>query len=207
MQATPLSYLLTNPGALGLSLARPSAALLFLLVAVFFLRPHPGGRRVTWLRSAAFTAVVATLAGLHLTVTLPSRERALIAAIDVSDSVGDPGLDWAKQLLAQTRRSLAPGEDLVLLTFAEDVDLPRDDDGTSALDALQRGPHTAATDLEKAIDNALALFPPDRERILLLLTDGNETSGDSRRLVPAYKPPGSGSTRRSHPRIRHPISA
>jgi Mg-chelatase subunit ChlD len=180
-----LSYLLGNPGALGLDLSRPLAASLLLLVALFFLRPHPGGRGVAWLRSASFAAVVAALAGLRVTATLPARERSVVIAVDASDSVGADGIAWANKMVAQVRRTSAPGDTIDVLTFAADAELQSQQQ--APLDASTHHGSTASTRLANAIDESLALFAPERDRVLLLLTDGNETDGDGRARIPGLR--------------------
>lgn len=97
MEAPSLTYLLAHPTALGVGAAQPGLLLLLVAAALFFLWPHPAGRRASWLRAAAFACVVLALAGVRLTARLPSDRLTLIAAVDLSDSIGSDGREWARR--------------------------------------------------------------------------------------------------------------
>jgi Mg-chelatase subunit ChlD len=198
-----LSYLLTHPAALGLSLRHPGALLLLVALALFALRPHPSGRAATALRCAAFVALVLALAGLALTTRVPSDRLTVVAAVDVSPSIDAAGRAWAQGYVAQLQRRLMPGDELAVLAFSDGVQLLRAPSAAGTLPALPpaSGP---ATELGAALDAAMALLPAEGASRVVLVTDGNDTRGDSERRLPwlrvagvrvdAAVPPPSGGT-------------
>lgn len=178
--APSLAYLLTHPGSLGVTVHTPAALLLLGLVWWFWHRPHPTGRAASWWRSASWCALVLATAGLQLTTRMPSDQLTVVAAIDTSASIDARGRAWAREYVDTLRRRLAPGDRLAVVTFSDTVELLR-----APADAL---PLTAAppagapvTDLAAAIDASVALMPTEGARRLVLLTDGNETRGNSAR--------------------------
>jgi hypothetical protein len=184
MDDVSLSYLLAHPGALGLSVDRPLLAVAAAVIAIFFAVPIRGaGRRVAALRSVAFASVVASLAGVSLTTSLPANELALVAAVDVSGSIGDAAIGWSQDYLRSVRSSLAPGDQLAIVTFAESPAIVSTASPSDEIPPIARPREVAATDIAAAIDQALALYPRDAQKALLLISDGNETRGDSRSRI------------------------
>ncbi len=183
MDTPSLGYLLAHPDAVGIASLRPLAFLLASAMPVFFLWRQHAGYRASTLRAAAFVVLVAALAGLQLTARLPSDRLTLVAAVDVSESVDAVGLEWQRQYIEQVVGALSPGDELAVLTFANDVKLVRPPGAPEPLSNLPLPAARTATNLRRAIDSAMALFTTDGQRRLLILTDGNETRGNSRRQL------------------------
>lgn len=184
MDTPSLAYLVAHPTSIGIGAAYPVVLALLVGGIAFVLWRHPAGRRASALRLAAFASLVLALAGVHLTTHLPSDHLTLVAAVDLSDSVDDDGREWSRRYLNEIAGRLAPGDDLAVLTFAGDAELMQGPAAPAPVEHWRPLHPSTATDLSRAIDSAMALFPSDGQRRLLLLTDGNETRGDSRRLVP-----------------------
>jgi Mg-chelatase subunit ChlD len=180
--APGLAYLFAHPATLSVTLGHARVLLLLLLLPLFYwLAPVPLRRRplVLALRALAFALLVLALAGMSLSTRLPSNRLSLVAAVDLSQSIDADGRVWQERLLGQVARALAPGDEMGVVAFAKDavVAQPPGSERTVALGASAVVP--TATDIGRAIDTAVALFPPDTERRLLLLTDGNETRGSA----------------------------
>ena len=184
MDAPSLTYVLTHPAALGLSLRHPAALLLIVAVALFVWRPHAVGRLATALRSGAYTSLVLALAGLALTTRMPSDHLTVVAAVDTSPSIDAAGRAWARRYLAQLQRHLVPGDELAVLAFGDSVELLRAPGAPAPLPDELPALATPATDVGAALDAAMALLPADGARRVLLVTDGNQTRGDSERRIP-----------------------
>jgi hypothetical protein len=101
------SYLLAHPEALGVSFPHPAALLLLLCIPLLIALVRRDLSR-HWLalgcRLAAFVLLVLTLAGLAVSARMPSDRLSLIAAVDVSESIGTwttspprlhPAMSWA----------------------------------------------------------------------------------------------------------------
>src|SRR5262249_38427023 len=109
---------------------------------------------------------------------------ALVALVDVSDSVPDEALADAKAELQKLYAARGHDDALRLVTFATRprlVDLERD--GKLALPAsLRHGPRgspaTSTTNIAGALELAYGLFPPGKLKRVVLLSDGVETEGD-----------------------------
>jgi Mg-chelatase subunit ChlD len=193
METPTLAYLVAHPTALGIAASHPIVLMLLAGAAVFFLCPFPsfvagrarsaGSTPASALRAAAFGSVILALAGVHLTTRVPSDRVTVVAAADLSASIDEEGRAWTKRYLDEVQAALAPGDELAVLTFAGDTALLRSPDAPAPIGSLPPPPAPAATDVSRAIDSAMALLPADGQRRILLITDGNETRGDSRRQV------------------------
>lgn len=187
MMPPGLDYLARHPAAAGLSCGHPWVLLAGVAAMFFWWRLRPGRRAAGALRTGAFLFLVAVLADVRVTARLPDRRLTLVAAVDVSDSVGDGGRLWALEHLRRVSRALAPDDRLAIVAFARTgvVSTPPGPPGGFA--GLRLPAETAATDISRALETALALFPADGDRRLLLMSDGVETRGESRALLPALR--------------------
>jgi len=177
-----LTYLLAHPDTLGLSVYRPTALLLLLLVPVLvrWARADLARRRlVIGLRVAAFTLLVVALAGVTPSARVPNDRLSLVAAVDLSQSVDADGHRWQARYLEEVTRALAPGDELAVVAFAKDAAVVRSPGTPGPADLAHVAVGDTATDIGRALDTAMALFPADAERRLLLLSDGNETRGNA----------------------------
>jgi Mg-chelatase subunit ChlD len=179
-----LTYLVSHPTSVSLGVESPFVLLLLALAALFVVVPiRFGTRRVTSLRFASFAFVISSLAGLSLKVALPANDLSIVAAVDVSPSISDAAVTWSKTYLKAIRSALAPGDQLAILTFAREPDIVTTKATDADVDGMHRPADATGTNIAAAIDRALALYPPESQKALLLLSDGNETSGDSRSRV------------------------
>jgi len=183
VESPSLTYVLSHAATLSVAVATPALLLLLAVIPLFFLRPHAAGRVAAILRSLAYAAVVLALAGLALTTRMPSEHLSVVAAIDASPSIDAAGRDWSRQYIDTLQAALAPGDELAILAFGGDVDVLRAPAPPAPLAAAPGQSASPVTDLGAAIDSAMALLPADGERRILLLTDGNQTRGESRRRL------------------------
>ena len=141
------------------------------------------------LRSLAAVFVFAALAGLSRQTMLAEHKLALVAAIDVSDSIAPEGRAWTQEYLARVVKALEPGDEFAALSFAVDahvlVPLGGAADVTLSAETLQSAPagEGSGTNIARALERAFSLYPQEAEKRLLLLTDGNETTSAAKRLI------------------------
>jgi Mg-chelatase subunit ChlD len=120
-------------------------------------------------------------------VTSYERRICTVFVVDVSDSVSDDQLKAARRLI--DRAWSARGENEVrLVTFAASpvaVPIPEDAKRVPKL-ARHKGRRAREhSDPQAAIQHAYGLFPPNKLKRIVLLSDGNETDGDL--LAESYK--------------------
>lgn len=180
-------YLLANPGSVSVFLRSPGFLVLLAGIALFFrvARRDTLRRRVaTWLRSAAFALVVLALAGLTLATRLPDDRLSLIAVVDVSQSIDATGRRWQDQYVERAVAALAPGDEIGVVEFGRDAVVAQPPGAPRAYAPAGVKVGKTATDIGKALDTAMAMFPPDVERRIVLLSDGHETRGDALAAIP-----------------------
>jgi Ca-activated chloride channel family protein len=136
------------------------------------------------------------LATLALALARPARTRdathsAVVAIVDVSDSVADADLDRARERVARLWASRGEN-DVRIVSFAREARaVPIAEDGSFTLerhassvregdaDATRAAEAGAATHLASALQLAYGLFPPARLRRILVMSDGAITDGDA----------------------------
>jgi len=176
------SYLLAHPAALGISLSHPGALLLLLFIPFLIALTRKDCRRyrlALTFRLAAFAALVLTLSGLAISTRLPSDRLSLVTAVDVSQSIDAQGRRWEQRYLDDIAAALAPGDELGVVAFAKDATVVAPPAPPHTVDIANVQITTSATDIGQGLETAMALLAPDAEHRLLLISDGNETRGDS----------------------------
>lgn len=180
---------------MGLNFAAPWALLLlFAIPPIWFLafRTRTNLARRHVLSVALVRSLV--LALLAIALSRPSwsgdsEKISVVYALDVSHSVSagfvEEALEWIEEAQAQaapaSARVIAFADRPVLLETPQQVRELRVSESAADGDALDQ----SATDIERALDQALSALDRDKVKRVVLLTDGNETSGDVRSVVPA----------------------
>ncbi len=126
-------------------------------------------------RALLLSALVFALAGLQL--VLPVDRLAVVYVVDLSDSVGTAGRE---ESLAFLRESLAAkgDEDVAgIVAFGGDALVERLPSDLAEIDRIASTPVRGATDIGAALRLAGALFPDDAQKRIVLLSDGNDTTG------------------------------
>jgi len=132
--------------------------------------------------SAVVRALLLIVLALALSRPSTIGERATVATVllvDVSDSVGDRQLEAARHLVEQVRGAQQGDDLLFLVTFAKTphlVDLPPKGQPLPA--TSWRGTDGDGSDLSGALSFAYGLYPAGTIRRAVLVSDGNETTGN-----------------------------
>ncbi|MEM7251965.1 MAG: VWA domain-containing protein, partial [Pseudomonadota bacterium] len=157
---------------------------LLLIEGALFYRSLSASRRTLGrLATVATPHVIALLAlvgALLLPETLRPSDRLHVTAL-LDHSASFPTRDLA-QLIGSATDAMGEDDELSLIAFAgtpASVPLPNEDVETDSPPVLSRDD----TDIESAIRLALAEGPADSAHRIVLVTDGNETRGDSRRAA------------------------
>ena len=132
------------------------------------------------MRLVILLLLIGALAGVRL--RLPSRDVAVIFAVDQSASISPAAQNAARDFVAKALEKQGASDDAGVIGFARDAEVwqpPAPGLRPKEWPVLKE---RAATDFERAFDFASAIFPTDKKRRLVLLSDGNDTSG---RALPA----------------------
>ena len=185
--------------ALSFDLARPSWLLVLLLAPLFIwlsMRTSSGVLRAG--DKAALTARLILLAALALALSVPRIRvdapfRSVAFVMDVSDSIPAAALDSAREFIKRSASARGDDDDASLLVFADGAAVEAPFTRISAEQRLETVPvdpeHIGSviprgeTDIEGALRLARAGFPPGGSRRIVLVTDGNQTRGDSEAVV------------------------
>ncbi len=171
----------------GLHVTTPAVLLLALAVPLFFL--GSGASRVARVaaacRALAAIGLVLVLAGADLERTRPQAGTCVVAAIDVSASVGAAAATRAREFLGRLVPALGEYDVVGSVAFATGARVLAHPaagrrpvgDLLPAVDADASGVEAGDTDLAAAVTTAAGLCPEGKQTALLLFTDGNETTG------------------------------
>ena len=169
---------------MGISFDVPFALLLLIPVLALTVglylsarrRVGVGRRRVALVvRTILLTALVLALAGFRL--VLPVDRLATVFVVDMSDSVGTEGRDAALTFLRETLAEIPEGDLAGIVAFGKDALVERLPSELAEIDRLASTPVRGATDIGAALRLATALFPDDAQKRIVLLSDGNDTTG------------------------------
>jgi Ca-activated chloride channel family protein len=169
---------------MGIAFDAPLALLLLPPAILFTLLLHLGARRrlgagrrraALLVRSFLIAALVLALAGFQL--VLPVDRLATVFVLDLSDSVGTAGREEAVQFVRDSLREMPEGDVAGIVAFGKDALVERLPSDLSEIDRVRSTPVKAATDIGAALRLATALFPDDAQKRIVLLSDGNDTTG------------------------------
>jgi Ca-activated chloride channel family protein len=169
---------------MGITLDTPLALLLLVPVLAFTVglhlasRRHLGARRrraALLVRTALLTALVLALAGLQ--VVLPVDRLATVFVVDLSDSIGNAGREDALAFLRETLADKPSGDVAGIVAFGKQALVERLPSDLTEIDRIASVPVKSATDIGAALRLATALFPDDSQKRIVLLSDGNDTTG------------------------------
>ncbi len=156
-------------------------ALALVIVLLVWAQRHsladmtPTQRRVCFLvRTLLLLLLVLALAGLRWLV--PSRELAVVFAVDQSASISAAAQQQAREFVTASLAAKSSGDSAGIVGFAEKAALWQAPATNLKLaDAWPELAERKGTDLGGALDFASAVFPAGKAKRVVLLTDGNDT--------------------------------
>src|SRR3954451_78053 len=169
---------------MGIAFDTPLALLLLPLLVAFVLVLHAGSRRrlgtgrrrpPLLVRVLLLASLVAALAGLQLVLAVDRLSVVFVA--DLSDSVGGAGRDEALTFIKDSLAKMPDGDVSGVVAFGRDALVERLPSDLDQIDRLASTPVRNATDVGAALRLATALFPDDAQKRIVLLSDGNDTTG------------------------------
>ena len=161
---------------LALLLLIPSIGLTIALYLGARRRLGAGRRRLALaVRTVLLVALVFALAGFR--IVLPVDRLATVFVVDMSDSVGNDGREDALAFLRETLDVIPDGDVAGIVAFGKEALVERLPSDLDEIDRLASTPVRSATDIGSALRLASALFPDDAQKRIVLLSDGNDTTG------------------------------
>jgi uncharacterized membrane protein/Mg-chelatase subunit ChlD len=161
----------------------PASLWLLLLVPLTVFLAWIGPRRPTrvrfWsglaLRVILLSLIILALAGIQL--RLQADNLTAVFVLDVSDSIDADAKKAGETFIRAAIQAMPPGDQAAIVVFGEDALVERLASEGSTLAGIASIPLTTRTDIAKALQLALALFPDEGAKRLILLSDGRENIG------------------------------
>lgn len=163
---TPWALLLLLPGAWVIWLGRPG-------------RGAGRGRRrlALGVRLLSLTCLALALAGAQRVQR--ARAVAVVFLVDASASISPAQAVQAQEFMRQALAQLRPPDQAAVVVFGGEALVERPLSGSTEPAPLRSRPDVGQSDIAEAIRLGLALFPAGSARRLVLLSDGQATSGDT----------------------------
>src|SRR3954447_23466686 len=168
-----------------ISFSHPAYLLLLLLVPVLVhvsrhsLSDMRRGRArfSLGLRAVIFTLLVLGLAGLQL--SRPSNKLCVLFVLDRSDSIPAKQREAELRYVNEAVRRMGPNDTAGVLVFGGDAYLEFMPSPKLKVANIASVVSRDYTDLAGALRLALAAFPEDTQKRIILLSDGNENLGNA----------------------------
>ena len=174
-----------------LEIARPWALLLLSVLAgivIWFargFRSRRGTRRIGEVLVRCLVLTLAVLAIAGVSIKKSSDITTTIFLVDLSDSVKSVHSEEAA--FVQSAIAQMPDKNQAgIVVFGADAQIEQFVSEKKAFTAFQSEVTATATNLEQAVQTALALFPDESARRLVLLTDGSENEGSVQELASSF---------------------
>ena len=146
-------------------------------------RTLPRARRVASLiiRLVLVACVVASLAGARL--ALPSDRLSVVFLVDASASMLDASREELLAFAKQAVSEIPEGDTAGVVVFGANALVDRLPSNLDELQAPGSVPVVSATDIAAAVRLGTAIFPAGTQQRLVLLSDGNDTSGQAEEAI------------------------
>mgnify|MGYP002713129253 CR=1 FL=1 len=130
------------------------------------------------LRSIIMTLLVLALSGVQIVQS--SDQLSVVFLVDFSDSMGTQARLGALRYIEESLGDKAPEDLAGVIVFGGDAQIARTMSTTRELAPINVQPaQTGNTDYENAIRTALGLLPSDTARRIVILSDGQPSTGDA----------------------------
>lgn len=164
----------------GISFIYPQFLWLLLLIPLTIALALLGRRALSrirlWgglaLRVFLLLLIIFALSGIQL--RLPSRTLTAVFVLDASDSISTDDQDQGEEFIRESIQAMPAGDRSAIVVFGEDALVERLASEDSSLASLTSVPISTRTDIASALQLAMALFPDEGARRLVLLSDGRE---------------------------------
>jgi len=137
------------------------------------------------LRLLCFAVLVVIIAGPLIPARDRARGLAIVALLDQSRSIAPDQRLWMQAQVDKLQHAMGPQDRLALVSFGRNAQLSAPLDNPRVVQIGPAKVDEGATDIAGALTAGSVIFPPETEKKLLLLSDGNQTQGDALGVLPA----------------------
>jgi len=134
------------------------------------------------LRTLAFILIILALSGVSITRE-EERPPIVLAAVDVSDSMGEQGRGWAAARARKVLEGAGREAEKGVILFARGSEMKHQVAKEMGGDWFTYTVGTDATDISSAIKAASLAFSANGPKHVLIFSDGNENLGDARSMA------------------------
>lgn len=168
----------------GINLRTPLIVLILILLAVEWVVTVKQGvlprrdklRRRLIITLQGSVVVLLLLAIWNPSIEMGSKDTTTIFLVDVSDSVSGQKQE-IEAFVKEALKEMPANNKAGVVAFGADSRVEQFVSEKNLFSGLETVPVTTATNLEKAVQGAMALFPEEEAKRLVLITDGNENEG------------------------------
>jgi len=137
------------------------------------------------LRTGCYALLVIIMAGPLISARDRARGLAVVALVDHSRSIAPDQRSWMQTQVDNLRRMMGPQDRLAVVDFGRNAQLSAPLGNPRAAQNEPVKIDGGATDIAGALTAGSVVFPPEAEKKILLLSDGNQTQGDALEALPA----------------------
>ncbi len=134
-----------------------------------------------FLRSLILLILVSALAGLHWKT--PVQRKQVMFVMDVSASISAAQRERSLQWMNQSLRKLKLPDQTGIVLFGSGAAIERFPGTPRMIERPESSVDDSATNLQEAIRLAEAAFAPGYQKNIVILSDGNENTGDSSEVI------------------------
>ena len=141
-------------------------------------------KKYTTIGIRIFVSVLLVLAMCGIGLKKSSDHITTIYLVDVSDSIASKKGE-IEQFVKEGINGMPSGDKAGVIAFGSDTKVEQFVTDKKLFAKVETSPVTTATNLEKAVQSAMALFTDDSAKRLVLITDGNENEGSLQNMSSA----------------------
>ncbi|TCK98694.1 von Willebrand factor type A domain-containing protein [Natranaerovirga hydrolytica] len=158
----------------------PIIIVLLILSARYLNHRKAKKRNIIIFRSIIVTLIVLALSGIHLRFSMDNVTNLFL--VDLSSSAMDYR-DNAEDFIKSYVDIMPDNEDFGVLVFGENVLVDRFVNEHRTYGQIASTPIQSSTNIQNALTSAIGLFPEDTGKRIILISDGQENAGDTRRAI------------------------
>jgi uncharacterized membrane protein len=140
------------------------------------------------IRVLVLLAIVFAIAGLQW--LLPVEGMNVFFVLDRSESIPSPQQEFAREYVNNATKQMKGVDKAGVIVFGSEAGIESSPNSAVDVQKIQAVVGTERTDLAAAIRLGTAAFPETGQKRLVLITDGNENTGDAMSALLAAKPLG-----------------